>query len=389
MKQRRKIAAPTSTPTSTNEVGRREFLFWAGKRGVGVGLAAASLPAFLAACASDQEGAQTVATATPGSSDEPRAIVGDVIDFELTSDEWEGDFGFVTMRLHKGVVDGEDVYYIRTDASDEQYATDEELVWVPKLAGLVSAAAVGDAYFFTGGANGQGTVFSSEPGRDDYTPAWRVHNVTWDASPRELSSVDEVTSAESDGDITVDSTSTVLNAAMVKWSSGEISSDDEREVYLGPGQLLEAPDTDEMQVRFKLHECYPGVRYIVTDVSLAPMAEGMNVSHSPRLLEASEAKTTGRTNVFMNGIEGSGPMGFQPSVFDSAAGAAAWSPYWDHMTYAWSDEDSAEVLTTEQAIHRARDDGDLEEFPGTPDTNGEIFVVNCPVPVLAPNTFTG
>ncbi len=26
---------------------------------------------------------------------------------------------------------------------------------------------------------------------------------------------------------------------------------------------------------------------------------------------------------------------------------------------------------------------------GTPDTNERIFTVNCPVPVLAPNTFTG
>lgn len=385
MRSRRKLAVPTSR----SEIGRREFFVWAGKRGVGVGLAAASLPAFLAACARDQEDAQTVATATPGGSDEPRAIVGDVIDFELTSDEWEGAFGFVTMRLHKGVFAGDDVYYIRTDASDEGYATDEELVWVPKLAGLIQAEAVGDAYFFTGGSSDQATVFSSEPGRDDYTPAWRVHNVTWDGSPRELSSVDDVKSAEGDGDVSIDSTSTVLNASIVKWSSGEMSSDGEREVYLGPGQLLEAPDTGEMQVRFKLHECFPGVRYIVTDVSLAPMAEGMNISHSPRLIEATEAKMTGRTNVFMNGIEGSGPMGFQPSVFDSQAGAAAWSPYWDHMTYAWKEEDAAEVLRTEQAVHRARDDGDLDEFPGTPDTNGEIFVVNCPVPVLAPNTFSG
>jgi hypothetical protein len=34
-----------------------------------------------------------------------------------------------------------------------------------------------------------------------------------------------------------------------------------------------------------------------------------------------------------------------------------------------------------------RDAGDVEEFPGVPDTKGTVFTVNCPVPVLAPNTF--
>jgi hypothetical protein len=82
-------------------------------------------------------------------------------------------------------------------------------------------------------------------------------------------------------------------------------------------------------------------------------------------------------------------MGFQPSVFDSPAGSPDWSPYWDHMTYGWKDGKSPRVLRTEQQVHSARDAGDLDEFPGTPDTNGAIFTVNCPVPVLAPNTFRG
>ena len=82
-------------------------------------------------------------------------------------------------------------------------------------------------------------------------------------------------------------------------------------------------------------------------------------------------------------------MGVQPSVFDSRAGSAQWSPYWDHMTYGWKKGKTARVLRTEQEVHSARDSGDLDEFPGTPDTNGDIFVVNCPVPVLAPNTFKG
>lgn len=375
-------------PARPEDLGRREFFAWAGRRGIGLGLAAASMPAFLAACARDDDPAVGGPSPT-GGSDEARAIVGDVTEFALTSDEWEGAFGFVTFRLHEAVVDGRSAYYIRTDASDERFATDEQLVWVPKMAGLNPAGATASWYSIIGGADGQPTVLSSEPGRDDYTPAWRVHRATFTRNPRRLSSVEEIRAAERAGDLDVEQTDIVINAPLVKWSTGEMPADRERTAYLGPGQLLEAPDTSAMTVRFKLHECFPGVRYIVTDVSAPPMAEGMHIAASPKLAEATAAKATGRTNVFMNGLEGPGPMGFQPSVFDSKAGTAQWSPYWDHMTYAWKDGQDPRLLATEAEIHRARDDGALDEFPGTPDTGGKTFVVNCPVPVLAPNTFTG
>ena len=83
-----------------------------------------SLPALLAACGDDNGGT----VAAPGSggtstsaaqaAEEARAVVGDVIDFSLTPDGWEGAFGFVTMKLHKGAFDGKDLYFVRTDASD-------------------------------------------------------------------------------------------------------------------------------------------------------------------------------------------------------------------------------------------------------------------------------
>lgn len=374
--------------TQPQRLPRRAFFAWAGKSGVGLGLAAVSMPAFLAACARDQDDAQTVATPPAGQGEEIRAIVGDVVDFELTSDDWEGAFGFVTFRLHKAAVEGKDVYFIRTDTSDEAFARSEELVWVPKIAGLAAAGATGAWYSITGGVDGQATVLSSEPGKDDYTPAWRVNRARWEGSPRELRSAADVLAAERAGDLSITETSIVVNAPIVKWSTGELPADTERTQYLGPGQLLEAPNTDDMTVRFKLHECYPGVRYIVTDTALGPMADGMKVAHSPKLAEATGAKATGRTNVFMNGVKGPGPMGFQPSVFDSKAGDAAWSPYWDHMTYAWKDGVQARALKTEQEIHQARDEGELDEFVGTPDTSGKTFAVNCPVPVVAPNTFS-
>lgn len=365
-------------------IQRRQFLTWLARAGI----LATSVPALLAACGTD-EPAVRAPKGTPSNGKGARAIVGDVLDFDLEPQGWTGAFGSVTFKLHKGAFDGEDVYFIRTDASDEPFAKQEKLVHVPRIAGLVGAGLVASAYLVTGGVRDQATVLSTEPGRPDYTPAWRIHRVRWSGTPRALTSVREVEEAKAKGDVTVEDTAVVLNGPVVKWSKGEMPVDAARTEYVGPGQLLEPPDPSGMKVRFKLHECFPGVRYIVTDTALKPMAEGMNVVHSPKLDGSSKANATGRTNVFMNGIKGSGPMGFQPSVFDSAAGSPSWSPYWDHMTYAWKDGKPPRVIRDERSIHSARDAGELEEFPGTPDTKGATFTVNCPVPVLAPNTFTG
>lgn len=375
-------------------MGRRAFLGWAGSRGVAVGVAGVSFPALLAACGDDDNGGTV---ASPGGStttsveqaaEEARAVVGDVVDFALTSDEWPGDFGFVTMRLRKGVFDGSDVYFVRTDTSDEDFATAEQLVYVPKLAPLTGDGLSGAAYVFEGGGADQPVVFSSEPGRDDYTPAWILHRVTWSSPARVLQSEAAIRNAETGGELTVERTGIVINAGIVKWSNGEMAVDDEKTSYLGKGMLLEPVDTTALTATFKLGQCYPGSRYFVLDHSMGPMADMTFTAFSPRLQQGpSRAGATGRTNVFMNGLEGPGPMGFQPSAFDFTAGDPAWSPYWDHWTYAWKDGVEPRLLTSQTAIHEARDAGDLDEFPGVPDTKGEIFTVNCPVPVVAPTTF--
>ncbi|MBW3662764.1 MAG: hypothetical protein KY469_06665 [Actinobacteria bacterium] len=376
---------------------RRRFLSGVSKSTMGLALGgtAASL---LAACGTDDDptltdpgdGGSPVATAPPSptatSGPEGGAVVGDVIDYALTSDEWSGDFGWVQMRLRRGVVDGADVTFIRTDASDEAFAETEQLVFVPRMTVLADGLA-GTAYVFEDPEHP--VVLSTEPGRDDYTPAWHVHRVTWQGTARELRSVAEVQEAESGGELTVEATGIVFNGPLVTWSDGALPVDDERTGYLGPGQLLEEPDLDELTVRFKLHECFPGSRYIVVDTSAPPMAEGMAIAAAPPLAQATDAGATGRVNVFMGGVEGPGPMGGQPSVFDSRAGDPVWSPYWDHLTYVWKDDATPRVLADEAAVHAARDAGELDEFVGTPDTGGQGFVVNCPVPVVAPNTFTG
>lgn len=364
-------------------IDRRRLLAGGAGLVVSGGLAGA-----LAACGDDDEGSSGDSPAREASrpSREGDAVVGDVLDFALSSDDWEGPFGFVSLRMHRGVVEGEDVWFIRTDASDEGLAQRAGLVFAPKLQALAEEDMADDVFLLEDGA----AVFSSRPGRDDYTPACRVRRVRWRDEPRSVASVAELRAAERDGQLEVQDTGAVMNAPIVKWPGGQLGVDRKLRAYLEGGQLIEPPDTRAGEVKFKLHECFPNARYIVTDHSIAPAADMTKTAFAPRLhAQPREEGATGRTNVFMDGMTGPGPMKAQPSVFDSDPGDPVWSPYWDHFTYSWTDKDRARVLRSERQVHAARDAGQLKEIPGSPDTKGEVFTVNCPVPVTAPATFRG
>ncbi len=359
-------------------LNRRGFLV----RGAGFALAAGSLPTLLAACGDDDDGAVREPRRRPAA--QGRALVGDVMEFKLSSKEWEGAFGFVTLRLHAARFDGRGVFFIQTDTSDAALARERKLVHAPKIAPLAKPRLSGEIFL----VDGQPAVVSSQPGRKDYTPAWRVRRASWTAGARKLDSVEDVRAAARAGDLKVDETDVVLNAPIVKWDGGELAVDGRLRDYLGDGQLIERPDTSRMEVNFKLHECFPGSRYIVTDHSIAPAADMTHTVFAPALhARPLDAGATGRTNVFMNGISGPGPMKHQPSVFDSDAGDPKWSPYWDHFAMEWRKGHDPRVLRDQPAVFAARDAGDLREHPGVPDTKGEVFTVNCPVPVVAPATF--
>jgi hypothetical protein len=372
--------------TRGTRIGRRQLL----GRGAAALAAGGALPAFLAACGKDEddEGRGSGAGRTATSKGEP--VVGDVRDFALSSDEWEGAFGFVSMRLHEGLADGRQCWFIRTDTSDESFARKEGLVFAPKLQALAASGDAGEIYLVEGGVEGQPALISTAPGQAGYTPAWRVNRLRWSGQPRRLASIDEAEQTERAGDAAIERTQVVLNAPVVKAPGAQIGVDTKLRKYLEGGQLIEEPDTRGREVKFKLHECFPNARYIVCDHSIAPAAEMTATLFSPGLHAGPRrAGGTGRTNVFMNGIKGPGPMEHQPSVFDSDPGDPEWSPYWDHFTYEWRPGKKPRVLRTERQVHAARDAGELKEYPGVPDTKGEVFTVNCPVPVTAAATFRG
>lgn len=316
---------------------------------------------------------------------EAAAIVTDVLDFQLDNGgRWPGHFGSVTLKLHQGFFDGGDVWFIRTDASDATFASENGLVYVPLLRNaLTKEGSYAHLYVFRNGADGQRPVVSTVPTREDFTPAFRVHIVSFTKDPVLLESVAAIREAETAGTVQVEATEIVVNYPLVRWPGGGLPVDTELKEYLGKGPLVEEPDTAGGSVTFKLHQCYPGSRYFVTDTSAVPMAPMMAVAASPATQALIEAKATAPIYVFGNGLPGPGPMGFQPSVFNSTAGDPVWSPFWEHMTVVWKDPSRAVVLKSEADIKAREAAGDITVYKGVPETDPMSFVVNCPSPVLA------
>ncbi len=327
----------------------------------------------------------TITSPMPTTNDQASVIVGDVLDFELRGPfEWNG--GSVTMRLHEAFANGEPAWFVRTDASDAAFAEAEQLVFVPLLAVAGSVdGGIGDIYLFDEGASDQRPVISWTPNDAGFTPLFRVHRVR--ASDEVLDSVDAIRAAADGGSIEVEDTEVIVNYPLIKWPGGELAVDPEVKLALANGPLLEAADLDAETVVFKLHQCYPESRYIITDTSAVPMAPMMSVVGSPGTEGLIDAGATSKITVFGNGIPGPGAMGFQPAIFQAKAGDPAWSPMWDHWTAVWNDEADATLLTTQAELDAAEADGRLTLHHGTPDTGGMGFVVNCPSPIVAPNDF--
>jgi hypothetical protein len=287
-------------------------------------------------------------------------------------------------ELHEGRYNGEPIYFIRTDSSESAFAEENKLVFVPLLnAGRDAAASL---YLLDGD---QPPVLSASPGdEENFTSLFHLKNVTVNDDSIMLDSAEAIEAAAAEGKASIEERNIFVNYPVVKWPGGELLVDAEKEAYLGTGQLLEAVDTEGMKVTFKLHECYPGSRYIVTDTSIAAMAPMMSIPASPPNAVLMDTGAADEIWVFGNGVKGSGVMGFQPAIFDNQAGQPAWSPFWNHFTVTWAEGAEARILKSSAEIRELISSEDLELFNGTPDSHPTGFVVNCPVPVLAENTFS-
>ncbi|AIC15506.1 DUF7482 domain-containing protein [Nitrososphaera viennensis] len=302
----------------------------------------------------------------------------------------------IDIPLEKGYHDGKDLFFIATDVSDQDVAaqlTNEsgfQVNFAPLLAKTPQDAR-NQAYFFTNGIEGNGTfgfqlpVVTSKPGDGDYSPLWQVNMASWKetATPRELTSVQQVMDAQNSGQLDIMATDIIVNHPAIKWDGGSLKIRDDRNSitddssYVG-GQIL-GIDTEKMLVTMVAHRGWrpdgKTIYYVVTDATPEMPATMMGVASVPA--EEKLARTPVAVDLFQfeNGIKGSGPMGFQAGIGGANPDdSTKYSPMWKISFIKWKDPSQARVLENLGDIN-AMVAGDSITL--APAMEGK-HVVNCP-----------
>jgi len=254
-----------------------------------------------------------------------------------------------TPPLIVGYYNGEEVTYLLTDASTEadaaglSDATGYPVTFVASL-GDVPDASTAKLYLFMNGVEGpnpfgfQPNVVDSVPGDALYSPLWRVYAVTWadSATPVELKSEAEILAAQSAGDLTFEKAPLVKNSPVVTETPPLV------------GGFYDGETVD----------------YFLTDVSTEADAAGLSdATGFPVTFVASLGDipdtSLAKLYLFMNGVEGSNPFGFQPNVVDTVPGDPGYSPLWRVYAVTWADGVEPSELKSEQEILDAEAAGDL------------------------------
>lgn len=307
----------------------------------------------------------------------------------------------VTISLIDGYYNGEKVYFIHTEVSDKQMAdmltmmVDSPTTYTPLLA-KTPKEVLAKLYVFANGIEGTGKwgggpfgfqidIFNSIPGESEYSPLREPHLVTWneDATPRLLTSEEELLEAEANGELTIKPTGVVVNVPMIVWPgdylNGQMPIREDKEVTdempYGGGQVLEI-HTENLEVTFVAHRGWgpdgATVYYIVTDAVPEGPAKMMGVVYAPKTEALAISPVAVDLFQFANGIQGSGPMGFQAGIAASAPGDENYSPMWRISMINWNEPRDAKVLENMDDIKMAK-----EKIKVEPAFDGK-HIVNCP-----------
>jgi hypothetical protein len=306
----------------------------------------------------------------------------------------------VTLPLIKGYVNGNDVFYVTTEASDKNVAShltnisSSKVVYTPTLK-FTPENALATIYEFKNGINGSGpqgfqpNVADSQPGDPAYSPLWRIQLVEWKpgVAATELKSESEIIKAQNDGLLTITPTDIIVNCPFVKWNGGELQVREDKTLNdttpYGGGQVLDI-DTANGKVTFVGHLGFAPngdiIYYIATDASKMDVAADLGVVFVNKTSYTLNSRASSDLFVFTNGITGTGPMGFQASISSSNVGDESYSPLWRIQTATWSDDTSdPELLTSIEQLNSAVSKGMLQvKIAGV--------VVNCPFVEVNSNT---
>ncbi|KKK78327.1 hypothetical protein LCGC14_2844680, partial [marine sediment metagenome] len=280
--------------------------------------------------------------------------------------------------MHSGIYEGELVNYIITDTNDETYADliTEKQNWKVELAPPLtnaSKSALDDIYVFTNGISGKGIhgfqeeVFSSTPLQYlEYSALRKVINVSWKPGQNAevLESVEVIVNASESKRIKLDTTDVIINMPQIVWPDGQMQVRENKTLLVDMpftgGQILDI-NKENMTVNFVAHRGWgpdgSTIYYIITDATPTGPAEMIGVIDSPTSANLITNPAAGDFYQFMNGIKGSGPLGFQPGIASAALGDKNYSPMWRIFTVLWDDPQKATVLETLDDITTLQSEG--------------------------------
>ena len=300
----------------------------------------------------------------------------------------------IDIPMMKGYQNGREIFFIATDASDNQTAaaiTNQTgfKVNVSPVLSKTPESALNQAYGFTNGIPGTGPfgfqlpVVAAKPGDQGFSPLWKLNLVEWNqnAIPKELKSAQEIIAAQQNGSLTIKKTDVVVNHPVIKWDGGSLKIKEDKSVnddtpYVG-GQVLDI-DTTDMVVTMVAHRGWGPdgrtVYYIVSDATPKMPADMMGVAYVPSDEKLASTPVAVDLFQFMNGINGSGPMGFQAGIGAANLDDTNYSPIWRISFIEWKDPSKARVLEIVNDITAMAQAGIISV---TPAMNG-THVVNCP-----------
>lgn len=302
----------------------------------------------------------------------------------------------IDIPMMKGYENGSEIFFIATDSSDNETAaqitnqTGFRVNFAPLLAETPENA-TGKGYIFENGVEGEGPlgfqlpVINARPGQEGYSPLLQINRVTWNegAQPAELRSEQDIIAESDAGQLTITKTNIIVNHPAVQWEGGSLPIREDAgnitdvSPYMGGGQVTNI-DTANMTATFVAHRGWgpdgKTVYYIVTDAVPEDPANMMGVPFVPA--DAHLVGTPAAVDLFqfMNGINGTGPMGFQAGIGAANPDDANYSPMWRISFIEWKDPSQARILENQNDITTMLQNGLITI---TPAMEGR-HIVNCP-----------
>ncbi len=301
----------------------------------------------------------------------------------------------VQIPMHEGMVDGKTVYYIITDSSNNLVANtiSNKQNWnvqVSPVLAHVPVTSYGNIFIFTNGITGNGTrgyqddVLSFTPTDKQYSPLSKVIEASWNVGrgPFILNSTKTILDANMTGKIKLTVTDTILNTPEVIWDGGALDvrinkALSDKTAYMD-GQVLDV-NVDNMTATFVGHRGWgpdgKTIYYIITAGTPQGPAQTMKIQDVPSLsLLGLSARDVYH---FTNGLQGSGPFGYQEGISNAQPGDSTYSPICKISIINWNDPNNAKLLENKNDIEYEKSVGDITiQEAKVLDKN---YILDCPI----------